>query len=54
MAVLVADAAVSLVAQLLDATHTLGGGLAFALPAAGPSQLNRQRSGSWCRSYDSC
>ena len=33
MAVLITDAAVSLAAQLSDATHTLGGGLAFALPA---------------------
>src|SRR5215467_4039541 len=33
MAVLITDAAVSLAAQLSDAVHTLGGGLAFALPA---------------------
>ena len=33
MAVLITDAAVSLAAQLSDATHTLGGALAFALPA---------------------
>jgi hypothetical protein len=33
VAVLITDAAVSLAAQLSDATHTLGGGLAFALPA---------------------
>ncbi len=33
MAVLITDAAVSLAAQLSDAIHTLGGGLAFALPA---------------------
>jgi hypothetical protein len=33
IAVLVTDAAVSLAAQLSDATHTLGGALAFALPA---------------------
>ena len=35
MAVLITDAAVSLAAQLSDATHTLGGALAFALPALG-------------------
>lgn len=33
VAVLITSAAVSLAAQLSDATHTLGGGLAFALPA---------------------
>ena len=33
MAILITDAAVSLAAQLSDATHTLGGGFAFALPA---------------------
>ena len=33
MAVLITSAAVSLAAQLSDATHTLGGALAFALPA---------------------
>lgn len=33
MTVLITDAAVSLAAQLSDAIHTLGGGLAFALPA---------------------
>jgi hypothetical protein len=33
MTVLITDAAVSLAAQLSDAVHTLGGGLAFALPA---------------------
>ena len=33
MAVLITAAAVSLAAQLSDATHTLGGALAFALPA---------------------
>jgi hypothetical protein len=33
MAVLITDAAVSLAAQLSDAVHTLGGALAFALPA---------------------
>ena len=35
MAVLITDAAVSLAAQLSDAIHTLGGALAFALPALG-------------------
>ena len=33
MTVLITDAAVSLAAQLSDAIHTLGGALAFALPA---------------------
>jgi hypothetical protein len=33
MAILITDAAVSLAAQLSDATHTFAGGLAFALPA---------------------